>query len=144
GFTPRCRAKYLSSYRSVASISSGEISRNAVQTRNFWSYVRVTRSNLPSRSRTHCENETPSSNGGFGSNNQTKPAVIPSRTRDLAHGALITRDNLRDLPAVERSLSSFGMRRVFICRNVSAYCVTMIFLPTPNPLMLCSYISSSN
>src|SRR2546421_200737 len=114
GFTPGCRAKYLSSYRSVASISSGEISRNEVQTRNFWSDVRVTRSNLPSRSRTHCENETPSSSGGFGSNNQTKHAVIPSRTRDLTHGALITRDNFRNLPTVERSLSSFGMTRVFI------------------------------
>src|SRR2546421_10635554 len=90
GFTAGCRAKYFSAYRSAASISSGEISRNEVQTRNFWSDVRVTRSNLPSRSRTHCENETPSSGGGFGSDNQTKHAVIPSRTRDLAHGALIT------------------------------------------------------
>src|SRR5438874_7472205 len=99
GFTPGCRAKYLSSYRRVASTSSGEISRNEVQIRYFWSDVRVTRSNSPSRSRTHCENETPSRSGGFGSNSQTKHAVIPSRARDLAHGGLITRDNLRDLPA---------------------------------------------
>src|SRR5712692_4145959 len=75
GFTPGCRAKYLSSYRRVASISSGEISRNEVQIRNFWSDVRVTRSNLPSRSRTHCENETPSNNGGFGRLNQTQALI---------------------------------------------------------------------
>src|SRR6266705_3461392 len=75
GFTPGCRAKYLSSYRSVASISSGEMSRNEVQTRNFWSDVRVTRSNLPFRSRTHCENEMLSSKGGFGRLNQTQAAT---------------------------------------------------------------------
>src|SRR6266513_5661813 len=75
GFTPGCRAKYLSSYRRVASISSGEISRNEVQIRYFWSDVRVTRSNLPFRSRTHCENEMLSSKGGFGRLNQTQAAT---------------------------------------------------------------------
>src|SRR5438132_6061551 len=96
------------------------MSRNDVQTRNFWSDVRVMRSNLPSRSRTHWENEMPSSNGGFGNNNQTTNAVIPSRARDPTHEEWITRANLCDRSPFERSLSPsrtgllFGMTRVFI------------------------------
>src|SRR5438309_11274427 len=78
GFTPGWRAKYLSSYRRVASISSGEISGNEVQIRNFWSAVRVTRSNLPLRSRTDRENEMPSSSGGFGRLSQIKITHDPT------------------------------------------------------------------
>ena len=85
--------------------------------------VRVTRSNLPSRSRTHCENETPSSSSGFGSKSQTTDTVIPSETRDLAHGALITLRIECAPRTFERSLSpsrtgvSFEMTRVFILFN---------------------------
>src|ERR1700756_1152051 len=76
GFTPGCRAKYLSSYCSVASISSGEMYDRGVQIRNFWSDVNVTRSNSPLRPRTHCENETPSSSGGFGRNSQIATITV--------------------------------------------------------------------
>ena len=91
------------------------MSRNEVQIRNFWSDVRVTRSNLPFRSRTGCENEMPSSNGGFGNKSQTTYAVIPipqTRERDLTREAWITRANLCDPSAGEGSLTSFGMTRV--------------------------------
>src|SRR5436853_7894094 len=88
GFTPGCRAKYLSSYRNVASISSGEMSRNGVQIRNFWSDVRVRRRRLQFLSRTDCEKEMPSSNGGFGNKNQTQP------TTAIQHAAAI-RERLR-------------------------------------------------
>jgi hypothetical protein len=46
------------------------MSGKGVQTRNFWSVVRVMRSNFPLRSRTYWENEIPSSNGGLGSASQ--------------------------------------------------------------------------
>jgi hypothetical protein len=144
GFTPGCRAKYLSSYRSVASISSGEMSRNGVQIRNFWSDVRVRRRRLPFRSRTDCENEMPSSNDGFGNKNQTTYAVIPSETRALTHGALITRRIERTPRAFERSLTPFGMTRVFILFKLVTYSVTLIFPPTPRPFTLRSYIDSAN
>src|ERR1700693_1032155 len=144
GFTPGCRAKYLSSYCSVASIRSGEMCDRGVQIRNFWSEVNVTRSNSPLRYWTHCENETPSSSGGFGRNSHASTAVIPSRARDLAHEARITRDNLCDPSPFERSLSpsrtgiTFGMTCVFM-----SYSVTVILPPTPRPLMFRSYIDSA-
>src|SRR6267154_2471325 len=46
--------------------------------RNFLSALSVTRSNLPLRSRTHWENEIPSSSCGFGSASQT--AAITAHT----------------------------------------------------------------
>src|ERR1700736_6178481 len=104
---------------------------NEVQIRNFWSDVSVTRSNLPSRSRTHCENEMPSTNGGLGNNSQTTYAVIPRGTRDLTHEALITLRIECAPRAFERSLTPFGMTRVFIWTNSTTYFVTLIFPPTP-------------
>src|SRR5215471_625000 len=82
----------------------------------------------------------PSSNGGFGRKNQTNHAVIPSRARDLTHEARITQNNLCDPSPFGRSLTSFGMTRVFILR----YSVTVIFPPTPRPLVLRSYIDCAN
>src|SRR3984893_14048878 len=123
---------------------------NEVQIRNFWSDVSVTRSNLPSRSRTHCENEMPSSNGGLGNKSQTTYAVIPSGTRDLPREALVTLRIECAPRAFERSLSpsrtgiSFGMTRVFIWTNSTTYFVTLIFPPTPRPFTLRSYIDSAN
>src|SRR5262249_28775222 len=87
---------------------------SGVQIRNFWSALRVTRSNLPLPSPTHWENEIPSSSGGFGKNHQTSHAVIPSRARDLTHAVRITRASLCDLSLIERSPTSFGMTRVVI------------------------------
>src|ERR1700686_2727590 len=95
GFTPRCSAKYLSSNRTVVSMSAGEISRSGVQTRYFWSRVSVTRRTLPLRSHTRVEKSIPSSKGGFGNASQTAASAIATNTKRRSHprsGGLQTAD----------------------------------------------------
>src|SRR2546430_15093723 len=106
-------------------------------------YTTLFRSNFPLRSRTHCENETPSSSGGFGSSSQANHALIPSSARDLTNGERIMRPNLGPPRPLERFLSrdcGIGMTGVFIFCDSKGYSVTVIFPPTPRPLTFRSYI----
>jgi len=164
GLIPGCCAKCLSSNCNVAWINSGEMSRSAVCTRNFSSALNLTRRRLRLRSRTHCENEIPSSNGGLGSASQTKmaqqlivtatrsvflnhrlrSAVIPSEARNLAHPLFHTQLTKRALSRFERSLSAFGMTCVFTARSSKTHSVTTILPPTPRPFTPRSYIDCAN
>src|SRR5204862_5693171 len=85
GFTPRCSAKYLSSNRTVASMSEGEISRSGVQRRYFWSRVSVMRRTSPFRSSTRVEKSIPSSSGGFGKASQTPASTIARKIALRVH-----------------------------------------------------------
>jgi len=143
GFTPGCRANFClrieASHRSAAAKCHARSPDSKFLVRRESETKEITISIAYG-----CENEMPSSNGGFGNKNQTTYAVIPSETRDLTHGALITRRIKRAPRAFERSLTPFGMTRVFILFKLETYSVTLIFPPTPSPFTFRSYIDSAN